>query len=188
MSLSRNSVHTLGEYYQLLLKNGLLADTQPLKADFARTVPLVSCDSRVVVPGALFICKGAAFREEYLLTAVKLGAAAYVSERPYPGVSAPCIAVTDIRAAMALLADLFWNHPSGKVDVIGITGTKGKTTTAFFLKAILDRWQESRGWAPPLCSPPSWWTTAWSGGRPPSPPLSPWTCSAISPTPLSPAS
>ena len=38
MSLSRNSVHTLGEYYQLLLKNGLLADTQPLKADFARTV------------------------------------------------------------------------------------------------------------------------------------------------------
>lgn len=148
MSLSRNSVHTLGEYYQLLLKNGLLADTQPLKADFARTVPLVSCDSRVVVPGALFICKGAAFREEYLLTAVKLGAAAYVSERPYPGVSAPCIAVTDIRAAMALLADLFWNHPSGKVDVIGITGTKGKTTTAFFLKAILDRWQESRGLGP----------------------------------------
>jgi len=134
----------LGEYYQLLLKHGLLADTAPLGADLTRPVTAVTCDSRSAVPGSLFVCKGAAFREEYLAQALKGGAAAYVSERAY-GQPAPCILVKDIRTAMGLLADRAWGHPSGELAVIGITGTKGKTTTAYILKSILDAWRHGRG-------------------------------------------
>lgn len=136
----------LGEYVQLLLKNGLLAeDTAAL--DLTRPVSALTCDSRAAVPGGLFICKGAAFKKEYLAQALGQGAFAYVSEVDY-GVSAPCIRVTDVRLAMALMADLCWGHPSGKGKVIGITGTKGKTTTAYFLKSILDAWREEQGLRP----------------------------------------
>lgn len=138
----------LGEYVQLLLKNGLLADNTPLSTDFTRRVEAVTCDSRGAVPGSLFLCKGAAFKEEYLLEALGRGAFAYVSERAYPAAPAPCIRVTDIRAAMGLLADAAWGHPSGSLGVVGITGTKGKTTTAYFLKSILDLWREEQGLHP----------------------------------------
>lgn len=137
----------LGEYYQLLLKNGLLADDRPPKADLTRTVTAVTCDSRFVVPGCLFLCKGAAFQVAYLEEAVRRKAMAYVSETDY-GVSLPCIRVADIRLAMGLLADKAWGHPSGELSVIGITGTKGKTTTAYFLKSILDAWRKAQGQRP----------------------------------------
>lgn len=137
----------LGEYYQLLLKNGLLADAAPLSADLTRPVEAVTCDSRSAVPGSLFVCKGAAFRPDYLSQALSKGAVAYVSETPY-NVPAPCIRVTDIRAAMGVLADAAWGHPSGKLSVVGITGTKGKTTTAYFIKSILDAWRGEEGLPP----------------------------------------
>lgn len=137
----------LGEYYQLLLKNGLLADPIPLPVNLTRPVEAVTCDSRSAVPGSLFLCKGAAFKEEYLQEALRRGAVAYVGETPYD-VPAPCIRVTDIRAAMGLLADAAWGHPSGSLSVVGITGTKGKTTTAYFIKSILDLWREREGLHP----------------------------------------
>lgn len=137
----------LGEYYQILLKNELLADNSPLSVDLTRPVEAVACDSRSAVPGSLFVCKGAAFREEYLAEALRRGAFAYVSEKAY-GLPAPCIQVTDIRKAMGLLADAAWGHPSKSVAVVGITGTKGKTTTAYFLKSILDCWREGQGLRP----------------------------------------
>ena len=133
---------TLGDCRELLSRHGLLAG-ETGGPDSAARVSLVSCDSRVVVPGTLFLCKGAAFREEFLLTAERLGAAAYVSERPYDGAGIPALLVSDIRRAMALLADAFYAHPSGEVPVVGITGTKGKTTTAFFLRSILDTWRSA---------------------------------------------
>ena len=135
----------LGDYYQLLLKNGLLSDAAPLHADLTREVRLVSCDSQTVVPGTLFICKGAAFKPQYLLDAAEKGAFVYVSERRWPECALPCILVSDIRRSMALLADRAWDHPSGRLHITGITGTKGKTTTAYFLKSMLDEWRRSQG-------------------------------------------
>ena len=133
----------LGDYYQLLLRHGLLAGQTPLRADLGREVALVACDSQKVVPGTLFLCKGAAFKGRYLSDALQKGAFAYVSERPYPeGGAAPCIQVTDIRTAMGLIADLAYGHPSAALSITGITGTKGKTTTAYYLKSILDAWRE----------------------------------------------
>ena len=108
---------------------------------------------------------------------------AYVSQTPYPDVPLPCIQVTDIRQAMGLLADAAYGHPSGQLRITGITGTKGKTTTAYYLKSILDIWLEGQGRrASALLS-----TIVTDDGVERVPPSSPrrnrWTCSATCGTP-----
>ncbi len=93
-------------------------------------------DSRAVAPGTLFVCKGAAFKPEFLFDAIDNGATAYVADREYP-VDAPGLVVSDIRRAMAVLANEFFGYPSLSMPVVGFTGTKGKTTATFCLDAIL---------------------------------------------------
>ena len=103
----------------------------------ARTVVTdVTYDSRAVRPGALFVCKGAAFKPAYLADAVARGAVACLSEHE-PDASVPAIVVRDVRRAMAELACAFFGEPSRRLRVVGITGTKGKTTTAYYVDAIL---------------------------------------------------
>lgn len=128
----------LGDYYQLLIRHDLLAEDAPIALDLTRTVAMVSCDSKIVIPETLFLCKGAHFKADYLMDAMGKGAFAYVSETVYPGVPLPCIRVKDIRTAMGLMADLAYHHPSGRLPITGLTGTKGKTTTAYYIKSILD--------------------------------------------------
>jgi acetylglutamate kinase len=60
-------------------------------------------------------------------------------------VQAPCIRVKDVRLAMPLFADLYYNHPSGKLGVVGVTGTKGKSSTTYYLKYILDEYLAAKG-------------------------------------------
>ena len=136
--------YSLGDYYQLLQKEGLLSPGSVCAADLNRMVELVSCDSQNVVPGTLFIVKGAHFKAQYLADAVAKGAFVYVSEQDFPEVAAPRIAVTDVRRAMALFADKFYDRPSQKLNVIGITGTKGKSSTSYYLKYIFDEFEHSR--------------------------------------------
>ena len=138
--------HTLNDYIALLEQRNLLAAPVPADMDRSAAVELVSYDSREVVPGTLFICKGAHFKEEFLQMARDRGAIAYVSEQPYPSVNLPCLQVNDMRLTIAPLADLFFDHPSGRLKVVGLTGTKGKSSTAYYLKHILDDYMaEKRG-------------------------------------------
>ena len=137
--------HTLGDYVRLLEQDGLLSAPVPAALDLSAPVPLVSYDSRQVAPGALFLCKGAHFKPEFLEQAKAGGACAYVSREAYPQVELPCILVSDMRRAIAPLADLFYHHPSGDLQVIGITGTKGKSSTAYYLKYILDEYRAGQG-------------------------------------------
>jgi UDP-N-acetylmuramoyl-L-alanyl-D-glutamate--2,6-diaminopimelate ligase len=95
-------------------------------------------DSREVAPGDLFFCvsgfrsDGHAFAPE----AVRAGAAALVVERPL-GLGVPEVVVSSARAAMAPAAARFYGEPARELRVVGVTGTNGKTTTAYLVQALL---------------------------------------------------
>jgi len=95
-------------------------------------------DARAVTPGALFFCvRGArADGHDFAPEAVERGAVALVVERPLD-VGVPQVVVGDSRASMAVVADEFFGRPTEELQVAGVTGTSGKTTTAFLLYAIL---------------------------------------------------
>ncbi len=139
------TLYPLKEYVALLRQNNLLAAPLPEGLDLDRTVELVSYNSQEIVPGTLFICKGAHFKPEYLADAAARGAFAYISEILYPEVDLPCIRVNDIRRTLAPLAVLYYNDPARRLNVIAITGTKGKSSTAYYLKYILDEYLASQG-------------------------------------------
>jgi UDP-N-acetylmuramoyl-L-alanyl-D-glutamate--2,6-diaminopimelate ligase len=96
-------------------------------------------DSRQVQPGALFIAlKGLkAAGIDFVNDALARGAVAIVAEEAPPATGGvPWIEVADARMAMALLAAEFHGHPSRSMTVVGITGTNGKTTTAYLLRSV----------------------------------------------------
>jgi UDP-N-acetylmuramoyl-L-alanyl-D-glutamate--2,6-diaminopimelate ligase len=122
----------------------LTVDTPSARGESAAEgdpITAIAYDSRRVTPGSVFVAlkglkaDGGAFAEQ----AVARGAKAIVSESAKPGaVSVPWIAVRDARLALALLADRFFDHPSRRMPVVGVTGTNGKTTTSYLLCSILD--------------------------------------------------
>ncbi|HHY79833.1 MAG TPA: UDP-N-acetylmuramoyl-L-alanyl-D-glutamate--2,6-diaminopimelate ligase, partial [Thermoanaerobacter sp.] len=76
----------------------------------------------------------------YVEEAIKNGAVAVVTDREikeYPGITT--VLVEDARAAMAKIASNFYNNPTSKLTLIGVTGTNGKTSVTYMLKAILER-------------------------------------------------
>jgi UDP-N-acetylmuramoyl-L-alanyl-D-glutamate--2,6-diaminopimelate ligase len=94
-------------------------------------------DNRKVQPGSLFICiKGYTVDgHDFAVAAVKNGAVAILAERPI-ALDVPVILVKDTTRAMAVLADAFYEQPTKKLHLIGITGTNGKTTTSHLLEKI----------------------------------------------------
>ncbi len=98
-------------------------------------------DSRKVGEGALFFCiSGAAFDgHNFASEVVEKGAKVLVVEKEvgeFPGVT--IVKVKNTRYAMALISAAYYDHPAEKLKVIGITGTKGKTTTTYMVKSILE--------------------------------------------------
>ncbi len=94
-------------------------------------------DHRKVEPGSMFICiKGHRVDgHEFAQEAAEKGAAAIISEKPL-SLSLPVMVVNDTKHAMAVLADVFYGHPTEKMHLVGITGTNGKTTTSFMIEEI----------------------------------------------------
>lgn len=97
----------------------------------------LTCDSRKVSPGDLYFClpglrvDGHSFAQQ----AADKGAAALVVERKLP-VELPQVLVEDARAAMSYIAQCFYGYPARGMRGVGITGTKGKTTTSFLVREI----------------------------------------------------
>ncbi len=95
--------------------------------------------SSSVTPGTLFFCVRGFTSDghDFAAEAVDRGAAALVCERPL-GLGVPEVIVPDARAAMPELAARFFRHPTRELRVVGITGSNGKTTTAFLVRALLE--------------------------------------------------
>lgn len=135
----------------------LLKDADQLKdvlgSDLNAPVGGCSFDSRSVAAGDLFFCKGAAFRPAFLSMALEAGCAAYVCEetlaeelaRVAESSKAVGLVVKSVRTAMALLPPAVYAHPDKAFPVVGITGTKGKTTTAFMVQSIIKAADETCG-------------------------------------------
>lgn len=143
--MSQRKNDTLKTYADLMEERGLL-----VKASFYGQEEIhpevLTYDSREVTERTIFICKGAAFKEEYLNSAVEKGAVLYISEKEYrTEKEVPFILVKDIRKAMAILADSFYGSPWKELTVIGVGGTKGKSTSAYYMKAIVDDYMKEIG-------------------------------------------
>ncbi len=95
------------------------------------------CDSRKVKKGDLYFCLPGLRVDghNFAKAAADAGAAALVVERKLP-VDLPQVLVEDARAAMSYMAQCFYGYPAREMHGVGITGTKGKTTTSFLVRAI----------------------------------------------------
>lgn len=136
----------------------------------ASEVKGITYNSREAADGSLFVVKGAHFREQYLNDAIESGAVCYVREDPDTAGTAGCsivsdeealaagerilkkaknscldIWVKDIRKAMPVIAETFYGKLSDDLCMVGITGTKGKSTTAYFMRYILDDYMAGTG-------------------------------------------
>ncbi len=100
----------------------------------------VASDSRAVVPGCLFVAVSgyATDGHKFIPKAVENGANLIITEKPVENLAVPVIQVADSRKVLALLANRFFGDLSNQLALVGITGTNGKTTTAFLLERIFE--------------------------------------------------
>lgn len=110
-----------------------------LRGDGGVEIADLALDSRRVEAGSLFFCVSGMSDDGHRFAplAAEAGAAALVVEREL-GVALPQVVVPDSRAAMAPFAARFFGDPSEELDLCAITGTNGKTTTAFLLQEIFE--------------------------------------------------
>ena len=133
---------TWAELHGALRGRGLITADDAMRAEAAvGVVTGIAYDSRSVEPGQVFVAlkgqhaDGTAFARQ----AIERGAAAIVSEQPAPAdAQIPWAIVEDARLALAILAASFYRDPSSEMRVVGITGTNGKTTTAYLLASIFE--------------------------------------------------
>ena len=128
----------LGELLTVLKNKATL----PLEG-LDREVLDIAHDSRKVRPGSLFVAVRGFHSDghQFIPQAVQRGAAAIVAEGSHSKAvsrETPLIVVDDSRRALALLATVFYGHPSQKLTLVGITGTNGKTTTTYLIKSIIE--------------------------------------------------
>lgn len=112
-----------------------------IQGSVEREITAVTADSRKVTPGSLFICiRGAVVDGHTFASSVaEKGAAVLVVEEPVDVPSdVTVLQVENTRYAMALISCAYFGHPAEKLRTIGITGTKGKTTTTYMVKSILE--------------------------------------------------
>jgi len=115
-----------------------------LRGTLEREITDVIYDSRKVKEGCLFVCIPGAKADGhiYAADAVRAGAAALLVERETAlpeGVDVTVIRVEDTRYAMAFVSAAYFGHPAKQMKIIGITGTKGKTTSTYLVKSILEQ-------------------------------------------------
>lgn len=140
MSVSLHSAATL-LYEQGLLHEIILGDLWTLDPsdipDSGKPFTSVTYNTKEVTPGSLLFCKGR-FKPEYMQGVDDRGLGTYVATQDLSAYTkAPGLIVSDASKAMSLLSAMFFGYPQDELTVIGVTGTKGKTTTSYFTQAII---------------------------------------------------
>ncbi|WP_099205075.1 UDP-N-acetylmuramoyl-L-alanyl-D-glutamate--2,6-diaminopimelate ligase [Scatolibacter rhodanostii] len=123
-----------------LLKPLTLQEDKAVIANFEMEITDIIFDSRSTIKDCAFVCMrgSAADGHKYAKSAEEKGAAVIIAEEPVE-VDIPVFLVKDTRKALALMSATFFGNPADKdITVIGITGTKGKTTTATMIRSILE--------------------------------------------------
>ena len=121
-------------------------------------------DTRTMVPGCLFVALPGYKTDghKYIAQALEQGAAAVLCQHPPEG-EGPWLVTPDARAALAAVSANWFGHPARDLTLLAVTGTNGKTTTTYLLKAMLEggwgpRWASSaptRTWSGRRCCPPT---------------------------------
>lgn len=102
-----------------------------------------ACDSRRVSTGYIFFCKGRAFKPAYLTGALESGATAFICDEEHEkelveaAAGVPALVTSDMRKTMAYVSAEAFQYPDRAYTTVGLTGTKGKSTTAYMLDSIL---------------------------------------------------
>lgn len=116
-------------------------DYKLISGSLDRDVCDVIYDSRKVVENSLFVCIRGVVQDGHIYAkdADAKKASVIVAEEPVEAEHATVIVVPDSRYAMALISAAFFDYPAEKMKMIAITGTKGKTTTTYMVKSILEQ-------------------------------------------------
>lgn len=129
---------TQKDIVELLEKEGCVIKTSVYEKNNNTKIEDITYDSRACVANSAFFVKGVNFKKEYVLDAVQNGAILVIAEKEYEDIDVGLILVGDIRHAMAVIAEMFFGQAYNNMTMIGLTGTKGKTTTATYIHNILN--------------------------------------------------
>ena len=132
---------------------GTIPGKVEIHGDSGVEITALCTDSRKAAPGALFFCTPGLRMDahDFAPQAVELGAVALVVERLLP-LEVPQVLVEDVRTALSYMAAEYYGRPAESLHLIGLTGTKGKTTTSFLIKSILDHAGFKSGLIGTVCS------------------------------------
>ena len=132
-------IYQIKDYLKILKKENLLISSYIPENIKNEDVLNISYNSKDIKENTLFVCKGIKYKPNYLEEAIKKGILCYMAEEDMVSKEDyPHIIVSDIRASLSIISILYYNNPEEKLTLVGITGTKGKSTTAYYFKSIMD--------------------------------------------------